>query len=122
AVTGNTTARRTLVDQAKCEKCHDRLSLHGGQRLNVEECIICHNPNGDDSSRRPAAAGKAESINFKRMIHRIHTGEELTQDFTIYGFGGSVNNFNEVRYPGEREDCLQCHTNAASYALPTGGT
>jgi OmcA/MtrC family decaheme c-type cytochrome len=121
AVTGNVVARRTIVDQAKCEKCHDRLSLHGGQRLNVEECLICHNPNGDDSSRRPATAGKPESISFKRMIHRIHTGEDLAQDFTIYGFGGSVNNFNEVRFPGDRRDCVACHTSTATYELPTGG-
>src|SRR4029079_234499 len=52
----------------------------------------------------------------------IHTGEELTQDFTVYGFGSSVNNFNEVRYPGDRRDCLACHTSAATYALPPGGT
>ncbi len=43
------------------------------------------------------------------MIHRIHTGEELTQDFTIYGFNGSVNNFNHVLFPGDLRDCLKCH-------------
>jgi OmcA/MtrC family decaheme c-type cytochrome len=121
-LTANAVPRRMVVDQAKCEKCHDRLALHGGQRLNVEECIVCHNPNGDDSARRPAAAGAPESINFKRLIHRIHTGEELAQDFTVYGFGSSVNNFNEVRFPGDRRDCLACHTTTASYSLPTGGT
>jgi OmcA/MtrC family decaheme c-type cytochrome len=53
------------------------------------------------------------------MIHRIHTGEELTQNFTIYGFGTppSVNNFNEVRFPGDRRDCQKCHT---TYADGTG--
>jgi OmcA/MtrC family decaheme c-type cytochrome len=62
------------------------------------------------------------------MIHRIHTGEDLTKltpdfdctastgdpnafgCFTIYGFGGSINNFNEVRFPGDRRDCQTCHT------------
>jgi len=52
------------------------------------------------------------------MIHRIHTGEELNQDYTVYGFGGSVNNFNEIRFPGDRRNCLKCHTNAAAYSLP----
>ena len=33
------------------------------------------------------------------MIHRIHSGEELTQDFTVYGRNGSVNNYNEVPTP-----------------------
>jgi OmcA/MtrC family decaheme c-type cytochrome len=103
--------RRQVVDLALCNTCHDRLALHGGQRLNTEECVICHNPNGDDGSRRPADQLPVESIDFKRMIHRIHTGEDLTHDFTIFGFGTppSVNNFNEVRFPGDRRDCEKCH-------------
>ncbi len=88
---------------------------------------MCHNPNGDDSSRRPAASNPPESIDFKHMIHRIHTGADLTADvpdctetpespdargcFTIYGFGTppSVNNFNHVVFPGDRRDCERCH-------------
>ncbi|MGE5278040.1 MAG: multiheme c-type cytochrome, partial [Acidobacteriota bacterium] len=84
------------------------------QRLNTEECVMCHNPNANDSARRPADKGPVESIDFKRMIHRIHTGEELTQDFTVYGFFTPPNppnpvNFNEVRFPGDRRDCEKCH-------------
>ncbi len=117
AVTDSTpVARRTAVDIAKCNKCHDQLSLHGGQRLAIAECVMCHNPNGDDSAFRPADKGPVESIDFKRMIHRIHSGENLTQDFTIYGFSGSINNFNEVRFPGDRRDCQQCHV-AGAYVV-----
>ena len=97
------------MDLANCNTCHDQLVLHGGQRFNTEECVICHNPNASDAARRPADQAPVESIDFKRMIHRIHTGEELTQDFTIYGFGGTVTNFNEVRFPGDRRDCTTCH-------------
>ena len=119
AVTGPVTPRRTSVTTANCTSCHDGgLSLHGGQRLTTEECVICHSPNNDDSARRPAAAGAPESISFQRMIHRIHTGEELTQDFTIFGFGGSTNNFNEVRFPGDRRNCAKCHASTAAYTLP----
>ncbi|HET9708151.1 MAG TPA: OmcA/MtrC family decaheme c-type cytochrome, partial [Gemmatimonadales bacterium] len=130
--------RRQVVDIANCNKCHDKLALHGGQRFNPQECVICHNPNGDDSGRRPADKGLAESIDFKRMIHRIHTGEELLTDiepegsevdckanpetfgcFTIYGFGTppSVNNFNEVRFPGDRRDCQTCHAGETEEVL-----
>lgn len=101
--------RRAVVAIANCNTCHDRLALHGGQRFKTEECVMCHNPNASDVSQRPASALPVESIDFKRLIHRIHTGDELTQDFTIYGFGGSVNNFNGVRYPGDRRDCEKCH-------------
>jgi OmcA/MtrC family decaheme c-type cytochrome len=110
-------ARRKAVDIAKCNTCHDQLSLHGGQRFNTEECVMCHNPNASDKARRPADQLPVESIAFKRMIHRIHTGEDLSQDFTVYGFGGSKNTFNEVRFPGDRRDCQTCHL-PGTYTVP----
>lgn len=106
---GTPEPRRAVVDIANCNTCHDRLVLHGGQRFLTEECVMCHNPNASDVSRRPAEAAPPESIDFKRMIHRIHTGEELVQDLTIYGFGGSENNYNHLLYPGDRRDCTSCH-------------
>jgi OmcA/MtrC family decaheme c-type cytochrome len=116
---GTPDPRRTVIDMANCNTCHDQLTLHGGQRFAAEECVICHNPNGDDSSQRPADQGPAESIDFKRLIHRIHTGEEMTQNFTIYGFGGSVNNFNEVRFPGDRRVCTICHVDGTQQVQET---
>ena len=119
AVTGTITPRRTSVTTANCTTCHDGgLSLHGGQRVVTEECVICHNPTEGDQARRPASAGPAESVSFQRLIHRIHTGEHLKQDFTVFGFGGSVNNFNEVRFPGDTRNCAKCHASTAAYTLP----
>jgi OmcA/MtrC family decaheme c-type cytochrome len=117
AITGAVTPRRTSVTIAQCNTCHDSLSLHGGQRNTTEECVICHNPMENDGARRPAGAGQVESVSFQRLIHRIHSGENLTQDFTIYGFGGSKNNFNEVKFPGDRNNCTKCHA-ANAYTLP----
>jgi OmcA/MtrC family decaheme c-type cytochrome len=124
AVTGTTaTPRRTSVALAKCNVCHDRLDIlfsHGNQRIAIEHCVICHNPNGSDIGRRPADGSQnpGESIQFSRLIHRIHTGENLAQDFTVFGFGGSSATFNEVTYPGDRRNCLACHVNAAAVSLP----
>jgi len=119
AATGTAVARRAVVSQTKCLACHDWLPLHGGQRLAVAECLLCHNPNSDDSSRRTAAADKVpESIQMARMIHRIHSGEELTQPYTIYGYGGTPYDFTEVLYPGDRRNCATCHTSAATANLP----
>jgi OmcA/MtrC family decaheme c-type cytochrome len=127
AVTGTTvTPRRTVVDQAKCNKCHDKLILHGSNRTEIAACVICHNPANTDVARRPASAGAAETIDMKIMIHKIHTGEELEGDYTIYGFGNTPNNFNEVRFPGDRRDCLACHVGPpsmpASYTVPLPST
>lgn len=118
---GEAVPRRNVVTLDKCNACHDRLATlfsHGGQRIAIEECVICHNPNASDKARRPADQGAPESISLKRLIHRIHSGENLTQDFTVFGFGGTPSNFNEVRYPGDRKDCVQCHASTSTYNLP----
>jgi OmcA/MtrC family decaheme c-type cytochrome len=103
--------RRAVVSQAACQSCHEFLELHGSNRNQVEHCLICHNPNETDTSRRPAAQHPPESVNFKTMIHKIHTGAELVNDFTVYGFGNVAHNYNHVGYPGDRRNCSGCHVN-----------
>jgi OmcA/MtrC family decaheme c-type cytochrome len=112
---------RTTVTIAQCNVCHDSLRMHGGQRLASDECVMCHNAVKGDAARRPAGNGPEESISFQRLIHRIHSGENLTQDFTIYGNGSRAYNFNEIRFPGDRRNCAKCHT-ANSFLLPLPGT
>jgi OmcA/MtrC family decaheme c-type cytochrome len=117
---GTPEPRRTVAIDANCNTCHDRLALHGGQRLRIEECVICHNPTETDTARRPASDAPPQSVSFQRMIHRIHTGEELTRDFSVYGFGGTLHNYNEVVYPGDRRNCTHCHV-SGTQQLPSEG-
>jgi OmcA/MtrC family decaheme c-type cytochrome len=131
-----TIPRRQVVDVTKCQHCHDEagngISLHGSNRTGTTQvCALCHNPNATDINRRPAppaatADGKKEEmIDFKRMIHMIHSGAELQQGLIIYGFGGSVNDFTHVNFIGNRQNCETCHvsgtysTENAFDALPT---
>ncbi len=110
--------RRQVVSQAKCDACHFDLDLHGSNRNNVEHCVLCHNPSMTDVSRRPAEAGEAESVNFKEMIHRIHAGEEQIRDYTIYGFGGTPHNYNEVAFPQSLANCSACHMDGTELGVP----
>jgi OmcA/MtrC family decaheme c-type cytochrome len=108
--------RRTVVATAKCNQCHSFLSLHGENRNQIEQCVLCHNPNENDKAFRPASQGPPQTVNFAQMIHKIHTGENLAADggsLTIYGFGGSKNDFSDVRFPGDRRDCSTCHVNGS---------
>jgi OmcA/MtrC family decaheme c-type cytochrome len=114
-------ARRNVVAQGNCNSCHGNLALHGGSRQNVQFCVMCHNANGDDKARRPADQLPTESIHLKTMVHKIHTGEELDNDFTIYGFGNVPVNFNEVTFPGDRRNCEKCHiADTQQLPLPKG--
>jgi predicted CXXCH cytochrome family protein len=109
--------RRAVVDQAKCASCHgvfsQGFSIHGSLRNRVEYCVLCHNPNMSDFARRVGVSGadpNTQPIDLKHMLHKIHTGENLTQQpYVIYGFNGSVNDFGDVLFPGNRADCEKCH-------------
>jgi OmcA/MtrC family decaheme c-type cytochrome len=129
-------ARRTVVEDANCSACHGEFSkdfsVHGNLRNQTQYCVLCHNPNGSDVARRQkdsvavAAGSPVTSIDFKVMIHKIHTGENLEQKpYVIYGFGlpppagagYTINDFSDVRFPGDRRDCATCHV-AGTYLLP----
>lgn len=110
------TPRRQVVAVQNCNNCHNALALHGGTRRNTEYCVLCHNPNTTDAATRTAQTLPAQGVNFKLHIHRIHTGESLTRDFTVSG-----TNFNGVRFPGDRRDCAKCHVNnSEELPLPDG--
>jgi OmcA/MtrC family decaheme c-type cytochrome len=118
SVDGSTVAaRRKVVAIENCNQCHFSLSVHGDNRNQTVMCVLCHNPNGTDAAQRPAAENPPQTIDFRTMIHKIHTGEDLNSEFTIYGFGGSKNDFTDVRFPGDRRNCEKCHV-AGSEQLP----
>ncbi|MDX2152926.1 MAG: OmcA/MtrC family decaheme c-type cytochrome [Bryobacteraceae bacterium] len=113
--------RRQVVALEKCLNCHPQFSIHGGNRDRIEQCVLCHNPLETDASRRPAAQNPPESINFMTMVHRVHSGNAQSRTYTIYGFGGTPHNYNDVGYPGRLQNCNGCHVNN-SQQLPLPST
>ena len=77
--------RRKVVDIAKCNGCHSFLSLHGENRNQIEQCVLCHNPSETDAAGarsrliRPTRTQPNQAVNFALMIHKIHTGEKMTR-------------------------------------------
>jgi len=129
-------ARRVSVDSDKCNACHDAaghgISVHGDQMTGeVQVCVVCHNADVTDLRWRPddpdmAIDGKVEeAVDFKHMIHKIHSGKELQDGFVIYGFFGVIFDFSNVGFIGNRANCLTCHnddtysTELAAAARPT---
>lgn len=103
--------RREVVTTDNCNRCHDVLARHGARRLNVQECLICHNPMlTDEEEREPG--DPAESGHMKWMIHRIHTGAELVNGYEFWG-----EDYSGVGYPGDRRNCEGCHSEG-TYGVP----
>src|SRR5581483_754016 len=127
----------TVVALNNCNNCHAKLEIHGNLRNNTAYCVICHNPSNTDFTVRPNAQVAADktlpnqAINFPLMVHKIHTGENLAQfnqGYTIVGFGGSHNDFSDVRFPamsptggvGDTTNCGLCHTGGSEAKFPIG--
>ena len=70
----------------------------------ITACTSASGPAGPSRPNPPAAPGAC-------------TGVDLTQQWTIYGGSATPSNFNGVRFPGDRRDCLKCHV-AGAYTLP----
>jgi OmcA/MtrC family decaheme c-type cytochrome len=119
--------RRKIVAQEKCDRCHDPIPVHGKTRMRVEYCVICHGPGRTDWAVRPKLNGNVNlaatldgieerSIDFKVLIHRIHTGGrkgvaslEGIEPHVIYGRYGTVWFFDEALFPNDLANCTACH-------------
>ena len=132
--------RRPVVAIEKCKGCHDgkdhgtgivpKLSLHGENRNeNLGACVVCHNPNQTDVPyRRPVHAGEDAriggpevAIDFKVMVHSIHSGGFREQPFVVIGRNSLVNDFSGVRFPKELRNCTLCHIDSGgkgTFELP----
>lgn len=117
------TPRRNAVAIEKCADCHKQLSLHGNNRTDKPEvCAMCHNPNATDINRRVAGSACVntlgtddQSIDFKTMIHGIHSG-----NIGVCGFGNSAHPYFDVVYPGRLNNCEGCHVPGGYYPVEPG--
>lgn len=115
AVTDTTTVpRREAVVVDKCNNCHQDLAAHGGSRNDPEYCVLCHHANNDSapSGTVPNEIKLGPSVRLSHMVHRIHTGEDGSNEYIVGG-----DDFSEVVFPADRRDCTLCHL-PAHYTLP----
>jgi OmcA/MtrC family decaheme c-type cytochrome len=126
---------REIVDTATCDGCHTKLSAHGGARVEVQYCVMCHNPGTTDPY-------SGNTLDMKVMVHKIHTGNSLPSiqtvsgtnttptlglGYWIIGYMQSLSNFDTVVFPQATRNCTTCHaqthpnlTEAANYkTVPT---
>ena len=97
--------RRAIVDDAKCNKCHQELgaftaeAFHAGQRNDGSTCSWCHNPN------RASSGWSADSTNF---VHAIHAASKRQTEFTWHA-ASTADGLWAVGYPGILKNCSACH-------------
>jgi OmcA/MtrC family decaheme c-type cytochrome len=111
-VATNYTGRRVIVDDKRCNACHQELgtftedAFHAGQRNDATTCSWCHRPN------QTSSAWSADSVAF---VHAIHASKVRTVPYTWHASQVSAGpppvfaSFAEVTYPGILSNCEQCH-------------
>ena len=105
------TGRRAIVEEAKCNACHQELgaftedAFHGGQRNDATTCAWCHTPN------RTSSGWTADSTGF---VHSIHAAGVLNPyaangKFYTWHAVSADNGYWAIGYPGILNNCQGCH-------------
>ncbi len=105
------TVTRDVVRDQTCDNCHESMEYHGGSRVGVALCVMCHTPQSVDPNT-------GNTIDFPKLVHEIHMGSaapnaQAGNPYTIYGFTGYVN-WGTVVFPGsssanDPRNCQVCH-------------
>ena len=98
---------REIAKTGTCNVCHENLSLHGGARFEMQDCVTCHNPGSAD-------ANSGNTVDMTVMTHKIHYGEDLPSvgmgtDYCIYGFNDRIHCYGDVAHPQDIRNCVNCH-------------
>lgn len=107
------TVSRSVVTTDACNQCHNPLYGHGGSRLKVELCIMCHTPQTVNPDTQLTQ-------DMKVLIHKIHMGSSLpsVKAGTPYRIWhrGAWSDFSKVVFPQDVRNCTTCHANGSAQA------
>lgn len=100
---------RDVVRTATCNaRCHDPLAVHGQNRIKVELCVMCHQPQNQDPY--------GGTLSFPVMIHELHRGKDLPSVKAGTPLKINNNDFSDVVFPANVINCQVCHDPASGAA------
>ena len=112
------TVTRDVVRDQACNNCHYNLSFHGGSRVGIALCVLCHTPQSVDPNT-------GNTVDMPKMAHEIHMGAkspnaQAGNPYKIYGFNGYTD-WHDVTFPGsgsinDPRNCQACHDNNSGAA------
>ena len=115
------------VGMAACNACHQRLAAHGGRRLDVNFCVTCHNAYSYDNllpaAQRSAPDPYNGTVDFKRVLHKVHMGKNLPSVLAGTAFTFHGVDFSDVAFPqmtanstNDAGNCTACHSLSSANA------
>jgi OmcA/MtrC family decaheme c-type cytochrome len=125
---------REIVATQSCNACHTKCNYHGGHRVEVKTCVLCHTDQrrfGAEETTRNAdntafttstqQINGTSELDFSQMVHKVHMGEGL--QMTGYDFAVDANipakaqtgwAPNDIRYPQSVANCSTCHVDSSA--------
>jgi OmcA/MtrC family decaheme c-type cytochrome len=110
SVAATTAQTRKLTDVSSCNSCHEKLSAHGGGRIDTQYCVVCHNAGTTDP-----VTGNV--VTLSTMVHKIHSGKRLAAASSPYVVG--TTSFSDIGFPQDLRNCSKCHS-ASNPNTPQG--
>jgi OmcA/MtrC family decaheme c-type cytochrome len=107
---GDLTPAHKVVERAACNECHQNFAQHGGNRVEPNYCVMCHNPGSSDFQT-------GNPIDFKLMVHKFHMGKRLSQDYAVRSAVARKDTagvISGVLYPQDQRNCVKCHDGSAT--------
>ena len=125
------TARRTIIDNTKCQACHGKLGIdpqsppgggtavtqvngawlpagepgfHAGQRNDGASCAGCHTDN---------LTTNGWAVGSKYFVHAIHGNRKRANQYT-WNESSTTAGYFDIKYPSPLNECQTCHV-ANSY-------
>lgn len=93
---------RDVVRTSSCNKCHDQLAFHGGNRRTVEVCAMCHTPQTPEPITN-------NTTDLKVMVHKIHMGASLPSVVAKGKYMVANADYSTVVNPSPVMACTACH-------------
>lgn len=116
------TVTRDVIRDQSCNACHYQLAFHGGSRVGIAMCVLCHTPQNVDPDT-------GNTLDMKVMAHKIHMGSQLPSvigtattpgvPYQIVGYRGAVSDFSTVIDPADPRRCTVCHSQKTGAAQAT---
>jgi len=102
--------KREIVKTDACNQCHNPMNEHDRARRDVNLCMLCHN-----GAMKDPDSGR--TLEFRSMIHSIHRGKNLPsvlagKKYELYDASHVAEDFSDVGFPHEINNCPTCHTGA----------
>lgn len=110
---------REVVTAANCNACHQQVRAHEDERRDVRTCVLCHTSGAEDQNVATIAGGTpGRSIDFRVLIHQLHSGANLPSVLGVSTTGTGARTYSATPVPLRYVDAQGAIDDHSTTAFP----